>query len=513
MCDPPPPPQVREGARRQSAGELLTCLELMVLWGVALALSATSFETASANALASDMAATLMWVGNLWCICKPGLRTIAELALPGALPLERTTVCPNSGFTLHRNNEFMFLMLGETLLQIVVAIDPGSVGSEGEEYAVLTAAGGFIVAVCMMSSFRAMVRGQLDNYQRTNTGLAAQAAETEHLLMMTNQMVSTPPPPPPGAVSPADSTLFGGGGPSNRGGNGGGPKSSPDGTPGVETPPGQRRNQIGGRGRGGTGHRSSVLKKMIDTKALDVRFEAKAVRILRHMRLYNVLNTLLWEFKALTVMLTGVGVKLAMYKPRASPTAHFARAQRLELGIPIAGVFAIQLFHTIFVKNRHHYSLRTMREHPVHVLVVTSRIVLIAAYPLVGAFFELEPWSLLLVYAAMCVAQVTLLQIHDFKANIHSNNQHPMREMPNALQSLQQKRKRAAETADMKKQAQLLSKTRASGSEAGAKTAQQPRDGSPQTPTPRRNVGHTSDRSHHRSSRADISADLAGVKV
>ena len=41
-----------------------------------------------------------------------------------------------------------------------------------------------------------------------------------------------------------------------------------------------------------------------------------AQSILLHMRLYNVLNSFLWEVKAISVMLVGVGVKLAIHVMR-----------------------------------------------------------------------------------------------------------------------------------------------------------------------------------------------------
>ena len=178
----------REGARRQSSAELITCLQLMATWGGALLLSTVDLGDPASNALASDLSASLMWLGSVWWILKMGLRTLAEIKLPGRLDLERTAVCQNNQFVLHRNNEFMFLMLGETVLQIIVAISPGDVAKAGEDPffndAALTAAGGFVVAVCMMFSFRRMVAGQLENYERTNAGLQAQAKEAADFAAM-----------------------------------------------------------------------------------------------------------------------------------------------------------------------------------------------------------------------------------------------------------------------------------------------------------------------------------------
>jgi len=120
-----------------------------------------------------------------------------------------------------------------------------------------------------------------------------------------------------------------------------------------------------------------------------------------------------------------------------------------------------------------------MMQHPTHVLVVILRIGLIVACPAV-AITKLQPYQLVLVLAAMSVAQCALLQIQDFKFNIHSTNQHPMREMPNALQSMQQRRKRAAEQSQMRR----------ASTEIGRRQLSSP---SGQRPG---KSGHTSDRSH-----------------
>lgn len=69
---------------------------------------AQDFGDELVNARASDIAVGLMWIGSIWWVLKIGIRTVAELVLPGALPIERSAVCGNTGFMLHRNNEFMY---------------------------------------------------------------------------------------------------------------------------------------------------------------------------------------------------------------------------------------------------------------------------------------------------------------------------------------------------------------------------------------------------------------------
>jgi len=97
----------REGARRQSANEFFTCLQMFCIWAGAIVLSTVDFGDAASNASASDASAALMWLGNLWWYWKLGLYTVAELFIPGGLTIERSAVCANTGFVIHRNNEFM----------------------------------------------------------------------------------------------------------------------------------------------------------------------------------------------------------------------------------------------------------------------------------------------------------------------------------------------------------------------------------------------------------------------
>jgi hypothetical protein len=243
-------------------------------------------------------------------------------------------------------------MLGETVLQIVVAIAPGEVLPDPSavvdpffNVAAATAACGFVLAVCMMFSFRALIRGQLIGYSKTNMGLATQAKEAEELEAHRDKQKAAQVARKGGSPDQDDKQKM---------------------------------------------RKSNFSSKLIETKSFDVNFEGKAQAILLRMRLYNVLNAILWQAKSLAVMLVGVGVKLAMYNPMASPNAHFALAQRLELCIPLAVCFAIQLFHSLFVKTKHHYSWKRLAEQPMHVLVVLARISIIVGLPLL-AFIRIEP--------------------------------------------------------------------------------------------------------------------------
>lgn len=163
-------------------------------------------------------------------------------------------------------------------------------------------------------------------------------------------------------------------------------------------------------------------------------------------RLYNSFNALLWQLKALAIMLVGVAVKLAIYNPTAPPTAHYALDQRMELGLPSTAVFLIQLFHALAIKNRHHYSVSQLTAQPAHAAVLVGRIGLLAGA--IGiCFAPLTPIAHLWAHAGLALLQCALSHLQDFKFPIASNNQHPMRMMPQALHALHQCRVRARDEA------------------------------------------------------------------
>ena len=223
---------------------------------------------------------------------------------------------------------------------------------------------------------------------------------------------------------------------------------------------------------------SKLAKKLVDTTAMNVNYESKAIRVLLHMRLYNMLNTLLWDVKALSIMLVGVGVKLAIYAPMASPTAHFALTQRLELGLPLMCCFAVQLIHTLFVKTRHLYSWHAVGEQPMHFVVVGCRWLLILSLGL-ASFIPVAPLPFLSILAAISIAQVLMLQAHDFRWAL-SNTQmrpHPMAELPNALLALQNRRKRGADEAAKKAKESLPKQGTPSKMKKEEQTTPAPADG------------------------------------
>ena len=148
-------------------------------WIVALVLSQIDAGDTAVNEMYSDACASLMWGGSGWWLLRNALRPMLKNWLPHwHLPLERSTVVANTGFITHRNNEFMFLMLGEVVLQIIVVTEEstshllGKHDDSGGGHALppqfvettLTASAGFVLALTLMFSFREMVFRQLKSF-------------------------------------------------------------------------------------------------------------------------------------------------------------------------------------------------------------------------------------------------------------------------------------------------------------------------------------------------------------
>ena len=174
-----------------------------------------------------------MWFGNTWWfICnlhRPLMKLLISRPDVAHLPLEQSAVCNNVGFMTHRNNEFMFLMLGkldpsltpaspspplciralasqqcgalslrlslslslslsvcvwvgETVLQIIVSEGGGGLTvakssathlSSLFSYSSAVAAAGYVVALTLMFSFRDVVVQQLTMHASANEDVAS----------------------------------------------------------------------------------------------------------------------------------------------------------------------------------------------------------------------------------------------------------------------------------------------------------------------------------------------------
>jgi hypothetical protein len=138
-------------------------------------------------------------------------------------------------------------------------------------------------------------------------------------------------------------------GPSNEGSKRG---SKNDGSKDPKTEAGKKTREPGTR-ISDVAKSPGALKKMMDTRAMSRGFNQRAQAAITKMKLYNVFNMLLWQVKALAIMLVGVGVKLAIYKPAASPHKHYALQQRVELGLSAAAVFFVHRDGSHRARSRH----------------------------------------------------------------------------------------------------------------------------------------------------------------
>lgn len=436
----------REAARTQSTAEVAAGFQVMCFWSAALALFLMDFGDDDSNGRARDGAAGLMWCGNVWWAFCSGLRTAITMHSESALPLERAMVCTNMGFIFHRNNEFMFLMLGETVLQIAIAqggggeVDakPGLWAEPQQEY---TAAAGLVLATCMMFAFRQIVERKISGYKRTNeqqqflvkeetqlaerledqkrrdeqdkakraqkkdrrdTKIAGRRKSITVMLLRRKSCAATPPP-----------------------------KGNPD-----------DPNPATGETAAAVKKKERNAKMTGFNNTTDPAVEKKAHHTLLAAMLQNELGNFLWQTRAVTVMLVGVAVKLAIYNPVAETDAFFSLQQRLGLGVPMTISFAINFFESVFFQNRHHYyALSQISKFPSHFACLAARGAVMGST--IGiCFAPMTPAVQLAAQASLAVVQCALLHLQDHKCNIDSHKMHPAASLPQALHALRQRAQR-----------------------------------------------------------------------
>jgi len=291
----------------------------------------------------------------------------------------------------------MFLMLGETVLQMTIANgevddDDAFMNRVFSNHACIILSS-FIIAWCMMISFRLMVGSQLAGFSKVNAAVQGeQAVETSVL----------------GEFEKA-------------------------------------RKKEGRLSVAVLGQQAKALNKL-DQKSRD---EAKApdpratLMLLSAARENNVGQELLWEILAVSIMLEGVGVKLALYSPDSSPDAHFAFEQRLALAIPIATVYGTVLLYGILFKDWHHFDMRfrwvAQNKKYAFLLLLAFGLCVVK---ISCAWAKLNPVHFMVLLSALTLVSTVLLHVQR-SCSITSDHPHPLAEIPQVLNAMRITARRA----------------------------------------------------------------------
>jgi hypothetical protein len=208
-----------------------------------------------------------------------------------------------------------------------------------------------------------------------------------------------------------------------------------------------RSNNPLGSGAEASGHSNPKAgkdgsgKSAGDGPAKAVMGETASQNVLLYAQAFNVISAVLFTINAMAVMLVGVGVKLSITDPTASPDSFFALEQRLELGVPCAVVFSIQLTSTL-LRNRHHYACyEAVCAHLAHMGTLFARLVMIAT-AIAACFAPLQPVAHLALQAVIAVVQCALLHTMEHRLIIESDRTPVMARIPDALHSLRLKAQR-----------------------------------------------------------------------
>ena len=274
-----------ENARRLASALLIDFSGLLILWSVALAM--TQLPEGDVRSVAVPL---LMLCGAWWPDMRLMWRVDRRRLLPGPYRPRQQDMPPiNVDFVIHRNAEFMFLMLGETVLQLVIQNEERGTW---EHYVAMGA--GYVVVLAMLYTYH-----------------ITEPHAAEHHAM--------------------------------------------------------RRSAEAG-----------------------------------------VAYQITYQFKAVSVLLVGVGVKLVLYDPNTTGE-FFSDPQRLQLGLACSSSFGLQmLMHPLHTGLRYYYSPKTLAEHPRRAALIVLRLILVCSMTAV-ALPSQPPYTLLCAEAALGLLQCALI--------------------------------------------------------------------------------------------------------
>ena len=387
----------RESSRRQGAADLVALLGVLAIWlGAHYAayweamqdydnfyaaatkeligippVSAGSGSGSSSGAgseggrstLAADVSVGLLWAGNLFYLAKQLQRPLLLLLFGDrGLGVERTMAPANQGFVIHRVNEFMFLMIGEGVLALVIAemdiaYDISSIWND----TVLTGLGGFIICIAMCVSFREMLLMQQAVHAQIQESMHEDIEREDRIQVLGLDQLSWQSKETRAAITV------------------------------------QRQWRL--------------RHKSVKINERHVEMEKRAGSVLYSAAVHDALVTFLWQMNAVATMLVGVGIKLAIYKPTAAGDAFFSLEQRLQLNIAVVFVFGIQLLHASFIMDRDFLTASSLRKHPLPLVVFGARFLLLGV-GLSSSWLELTPVANMWVQTAFAVAQWVLIHVH-----------------------------------------------------------------------------------------------------
>ena len=271
----------------------------------------------------------------------------------------------------------------QVILQVVLAGERVGDNEAGQRWSMhfyvrATAFGGFVLAICMMHSFRSVVMEQVRAHQVLNEAMQRGASEEQKMMEEINRATREIRDRRPSQIH-ANTVI----------------------------------------------RRSSFINEM-NRKQLDaIQEEAHTQRRVRIWSAYNAFNALLWQVNATSILMVGVGMKLAVHDPLGTSFEDGSSQQRFALGVPITCTFAIQLFYRCVMKNGHHYSRAQLAAHPGHMLVVACRVALLGC-SFISCALPLRPVDFVLLQAGMAVLQATLLHVQKHKFPISSDREHPL---------------------------------------------------------------------------------------
>ena len=342
--------------------------------------------------------------------------------------------------------EFMFLMLGETLLQVIIVKDWSGSGGLQEDvlnYTTLSATAALVLAAAVMFLFHQMVLKEVRTDDAVKQGVRSIVGKRDQARQRVVDRIKRASRDLDGEHDLAETSVIA--------------RLS-------KQRPSLDENSVAvvaGRAsaaENATKPHAKFALSAVFNSAHEISSitstkqrkedEMRAQQLLLKARFINAVTFVFWQAIAISVLLVGVGVKLAIYDPRAPADAFYSFEQRVGLGVPVAFTSLIPLANSVLLRDRHHYHgvhrrhFELLRRQPVHFVLLTLRLVIFRLA--IGiCWLKLIPGAFLGVQTGLALLQCALLHYSEHRAQITTSTASLDSQLSAAVNTLSLKAKHA----------------------------------------------------------------------
>lgn len=136
-----------------------------------------------------------------------------------------------------------------------------------------------------------------------------------------------------------------------------------------------------------------------------------ALNTMKHSFAAGMLYRLYFPMKGMSVLMCGIGIKLAIHDPFKLPSSPFSLTQRLHFGAANSVCFSFVLLMAPLHRSGYTDAWHSMCRKPFLLALYGLRVALLAAMLFSAAWFEVEPWVVSVSQACQAALQCVLIRV------------------------------------------------------------------------------------------------------